>query len=41
MAAIRIAIEEPPPVASAAQAVATSLDEALGILSRLVSGSGG
>jgi FMN phosphatase YigB (HAD superfamily) len=39
MVAIRVAIEEPPPVASAAHAVATSLAEALGSLSRLVCGS--
>jgi putative hydrolase of the HAD superfamily len=41
MSAIRVAIEEPPPAASAAHAVATSLDEVLGILRRLIPGSDG
>lgn len=36
MPAIRVAIEEPPPAASAAYAVVTSLDAVLGIVSRWV-----
>jgi HAD superfamily hydrolase (TIGR01509 family) len=36
MRAIRVAIEEPPPAASAAHAVVTSLDAALGIVSNWV-----